>query len=170
MRNILVILALVLLAVVPAKAQKMAYIDTEYILANIPTFKAAQDQLDQISRQYQKELEAMSNELEKMYNDYRAESVLLSADMKKKREDVIVTKEKELKQKQKEYFGENGLLFKKRQDLVDPIQKEVYRAIEEVSKKGSYGMVFDKASGVSLLYSDSRYDISDDVLREMGYK
>lgn len=151
-------------------AQKMAFIDTEYIMENIPAYKAAQNQLDQLSGQYQKELESIHAEIEQMYKDFQAESVLLSDDMKRKREDVIVTKEKDYKQLQKKYFGPNGDLFKKRQGLVKPIQDDVFNAVQEIANEGSYSIVFDKAGGTTLFFTNPKFDLSDQVLQKLGYK
>jgi outer membrane protein len=150
-------------------AQKYAFVDTEYILENIPAYSAAQEQLDQLSQQYQKEVEAMQAEMEQMYTDFRAESVLLSDDMKRKREDVIVSKEKEYRNLQQKYFGREGELFKKRQGLVKPIQDDIYNAIKELASGGNYAVIFDKAGSLSMLYTDPRYNLSDQVLEKMGY-
>ncbi|MFA9392356.1 MAG: OmpH family outer membrane protein [Prolixibacteraceae bacterium] len=150
-------------------AQKYAFVDTEYILENIPAYTAAQEQLDQLSGQYQKELESIQADLDKMYNDFRAESVLLSDDMKRKREDVIVTKEKEYRGLQQKYFGREGELFKKRQGLVKPIQDDIYNAIKELATDGNYAVIFDKSGGLSMLYTDPKYNLSDQVLQKMGY-
>ncbi len=155
---------------ISAQAQKFAFIDTEYILENIPAYTAAQDQLNQLSSQYQKELESMHSELEQMYSDFQAESVLLSDDMKKKREDVIVTKEKDYKQLQRKYFGPDGDLFKKRQGLIKPIQDDIFNAVQEISNDGGYAVIFDKAGGTTLFFTNPRYDLSDQVLEKLGYK
>ena len=167
-------LVLIVLAVIGfswiSVAQKMAFIDTEYIMENIPAYKAAQNQLDQLSGQYQKELESIHAEIEQMYKDFQAESVLLSEDMKRKREDVIITKEKDYKQLQKKYFGPNGDLFKKRQGLVKPIQDDVFNAVQEISNEGSYSIVFDKAGGTTLFFTNPKFDLSDQVLQKLGYK
>jgi outer membrane protein len=151
-------------------AQKIAFIDSEYIMDNIPAFKAAQNQLDQLSSQYQKELESIHSEIEQMYKDYQAESVLLSEDMKRKREDVIITKEKDYKVLQKKYFGPNGDLFKKRQSLVKPIQDDIFAAVQEISNEGSYAIIFDKAGGTTLFFTNPKFDLSDQVLQKLGYK
>ena len=150
-------------------AQKYAYVDSEYILENIPAYRAAQEQLDKISGQYQKELETMRAELDQMYNDFRAESVLLTDDMKRKREDVIVTKEKDYRSLQQKYFGREGELFQKRQGLVKPIQDDIYNAIQEIAVDGNYAVIFDKAGGLSMLYTDPKFNLSDQVLQKMGY-
>ncbi len=151
-------------------AQKYAYVDTQYILGNIPSYKAAQEQLDKVSQQYQKELETLHAELDKIYKDFQAEVVLLSDDMKRKREDVIITKEKEYKKLQRQYFGPEGDLFQKRQALVKPIQDDVFKVIQEVAEQGSYSIIFDKAGSLSMIYTNSKYDLSDMVLQKLGYK
>lgn len=167
-------LVLIVLAVIGfswiSLAQKMAFIDTEYIMENIPAYKAAQNQLDQLSGQYQKELESIHAEIEQMYKDFQAESVLLSEDMKRKREDVIITKEKDYKQLQKKYFGPSGDLFKKRQGLVKPIQDDVFNAVQEIANEGSYSIIFDKAGGTTLFFTNPKFDLSDQVLQKLGYK
>jgi len=170
MKKIAVIACLVLLYSATTFAQKFAYIDSEYILGNIPSYKAAQEQLDQLSAQYQKELESMHAEIDQMYKDFQSESVLLSEEMKRKREDVIVTKEKEYKELQRKYFGRDGDLFKKRQGLVKPIQDDIFNAIQEISTEGGYAVIFDKASGVTLIYTNPKFDLSDQVLAKLGYK
>lgn len=151
-------------------AQKSAYVDTEYILSNIPEYKAAQQQIDNISVQWQKEIETKYNEIDKAYKAFQAEAILLTDEMKKKRENDIITKEKEAKELQKQRFGVDGDLFKKRQELVKPIQDRVYSAIKTVAEKGTYAFIFDKASDSGILYSLPRYDKSDDVLEVLGLK
>jgi len=170
MRKLFIITGILLLGISSAFAQKFAYVDTEYILENIPSYKAAQEQLDQLSAQYQKELEGMHAEVEQMYKDFQSESVLLSNEMKKKREDVIITKEKEYKELQRKYFGREGDLFKKRQGLIKPIQDDVFNAIQEISTEGSYAVIFDKSNGITLIYTNPKFDLSDQVLQKLGYK
>jgi len=151
-------------------AQKYAFVDTQYILGNIPSYKAAQDQLEKFSQQYQKELETLHAELDKMYKDFQSEVVLLSDDMKRKREDIIITKEKEYKKLQRQYFGAEGDLFQKRQALIKPIQDDVFKAVQEVAEQGAYSIVFDKAGSLSMIYTNSKYDLSDQILQKLGYK
>jgi outer membrane protein len=170
MKKLVLSIAALIGFVFMVNAQKMAYVDTEYILENIPAYTAAQNQLDQLSSQYQKELVSIHADIEQMYKDYQAESVLLSDDMKRKREDVIVTKEKDYKQLQKKYFGPNGDLFKKRQGLVKPIQDDVFNAVQEISNEGSYAIIFDKAGGTTLFFTNPKFDLSDQVLQKLGYK
>lgn len=151
-------------------AQKYAYIDTEYILGNIPSYKAAQEQLDKVSQQYQKELETLHSELDKMYKDFQAEVVLLSDDMKRKREDVIITKEKEYKKLQRQYFGPEGDLFQKRQSLIKPIQDDLFKVVQEVAEQGAYSIIFDKSGSLTMIYTNPKYDLSDQILTKLGYK
>jgi outer membrane protein len=151
-----------------AQSQKSAYVDTEYILDNIPEYHDAQEELDDWSKKWQKEIEDLYNEIEQMYKKYQAEKVLLPEDVKKQREDDIVQKETEMKNLQKKYFGPEGELFKKREELVKPIQEKIFNAIETLAQENHYAFVFDKAGGVTILYGNPKYDISDDVLDEVG--
>jgi len=170
MKRILITFIAIIAISISSYSQKYAYVDTEYILENIPAYKAAQEQLDQLSNQYQKELETIQAELEQMYNDFRAESVLLSDDMKRKREDVIVTKEKEYRSLQQKYFGMEGELFKKRQGLVKPIQDDIFNTVKELATAGNYAIIFDKSGSLTMLFTDPKYNLSDQVLEKMGYK
>src|SRR5512133_2001455 len=133
MKRIYVLLVGLLLSLGLAVAQKYAFVDTEYILNNIPNYKAAQEQLDKQSEEWQKEVEARYTEIEKMYKDYQAERVLLAEEMRKQREEAIINKEKEDKEIQKNYFGQDGALFKKRQELIEPIQDEIYKAVQDLA-------------------------------------
>jgi outer membrane protein len=170
MKRILITLIAIVAISLSSYSQKYAFVDTEYILGNIPAYKAAQEQLDQLSSQYQKELEKIQADLEQMYNDFRAESVLLSDDMKRKREDVIVTKEKEYRNLQQKYFGMDGELFKKRQGLVKPIQDDIFNAVKEIATAGNYSVIFDKSGSLTMLYTDPKFNLSDQVLEKLGYK
>lgn len=170
MKRILITLTLIAMLTIASYAQKYAFVDTEYILENIPAYQAAQEQLNLLSTQYQKELETVQTELEKMYNDFRAESILLSDDMKRKREDVIVSKEKEFRNLQQKYFGREGEVFQKRQGLVKPIQDDIYNTVKEIASDGNYAVIFDMAGGVTMLYTDPKYNLSGQVLQKMGYK
>jgi len=149
-------------------AQKYAYVDTQYILDNIQDYKDAQEKLDAMSVDWQKEVEVKFSEIDKMYKKYQAESVLLPEEMKKQREEEIVKKEKEAKELQKKHFGKDGDLFKKRQELVKPIQDKVFNAVEEIATRKSFSFVFDKAGTISILYADPKLDLSDDVLKQLG--
>jgi outer membrane protein len=170
MKKSILVLFLFIFSVGFGFAQKYAYVDTEYILGNVPSYKAAQEQLDQLSQQYQKELETLHAELDQIYKDFQAEVVLLSDDMKRRREDVIVTKEKEYKKLQRQYFGPEGDLYQKRQALVKPIQDDVFNAIQAIAEQGAYSIIFDKAGGMSMIYTNPKYDLSDQVLQKLGYK
>jgi outer membrane protein len=151
------------------KAQKYAFVDTDYILDNIPEYADAQTQLDELSVNWQKEIETKFTEIDKLYKDFQNESLLLPEDMKKKREEDIIKKEKDAKDLQKKRFGKDGDLFKKRQELVKPIQDKVYSAIEGIAADDNYAVVFDKANNATLIYTNPKYDISEQVLDKMGY-
>ncbi len=152
-----------------ASAQKYAFVDTEYILKSIPAYEAAQEQLDQLSQEWQGEIEAIYNEVAQLYRNYQKESVFLSAEMKVQREDEIVEKEKQAKALQRQYFGPEGVLLKKQQELLQPIQDKVSGAIRELAIDQNIAAVFDKAGGVGLVYINPKEDISDDVLQRLGY-
>lgn len=170
MKKIFLTIVTLIFLITAGFSQKFAFVDTDYILENIPAYEAAQGQLDQLSVQFQNELETIYAEIEQMYKDYQAESVLLSEDMKIKREDVIISREKEYKELQQDYFGPEGELFKRRQSLVQPIQDDIYDAIQKIASSGSYDFIFDRSGGTSMLFSDPKYDMSDQVLQELGYK
>jgi len=153
-----------------AHSQKFAYVDVDYILKSVPEYDIAQTKLDDLSAQWQKELEEKFAEIDKLYKAYQADAVLLPEDIKKQREDEIVKKEKEAKDLQKQRFGNEGDLFKKRQELVKPIQDKVSDAISQISSKGGYAIIFDKSSSLTMVYVDPKYDISDQVLEQMGYR
>ena len=169
MKKILII-AVALMVSGALFAQKFAYIDSEYILNNIPAYKSAQDQIDKFSDTWQKEVEALYTNIDKMYKTYQSEKVLLTEEMKKKREEEIVSKEKEAKELQNKYFGQEGALFKKREELVKPIQDEVNKAMKEMAIEGGYSIIFDSSSGATLLYTDPKFDKSDAILQKLGYK
>jgi outer membrane protein len=151
-------------------AQKFAYVDTEYILSNIPSYKAAQDEINKQAEQWKAEVDALYQEIDKMYKDYQAEKPLLTQEMRSQREEEIVKKEQAAKQLQNDYFGQEGLLYKKRTEKISPIQDEIYNALKEISNEGGYALIFDTSSGPTILYSNPRYDISDQVLERLGYK
>jgi outer membrane protein len=170
MKKIVSLLGIMFLAAGFAMAQKYAFVDTEYILNRIPSYKAAQDQLDKQAEDWQTEIETMYDEIEKMYKDFQSEKVLLTEDMQVRREEEIVNREKEVKELQQKYFGRDGSLFKKRQELIKPIQDEVYKAVKEIATEGNFAVIFDTASGANMLYTNPKYDKSDDVLEKLGYK
>jgi outer membrane protein len=164
-----IFLAVLLLTSVFTFAQKIGYVDTEYILNQIPEYKAAKSELDKTSADWQKEIEAKYAEIDKLYKAYQAEQILLTDDLRKKRENEIINREKEAKDLQKQRFGVDGDLFKKRMELVKPIQDKVYNAVKSVAEKGGIAIIFDKASDMMMLYANSKYDKSDDVLQFLGY-
>jgi outer membrane protein len=169
MKKVILAAIVVLTTASVSFAQKMGYVDTDYILGKIPEYKAAQAEIDKTSADWQKEIEVKYGEIDKLYKIYQAESVLLTDDMRKKRENEIINKEKEVKELQKSRFGVDGELFKKRMELVKPIQDKVYSAVKQVAEKSGLAFIFDKAGQVALLYSNSKYDKSEDVLTFMGY-
>ncbi|HBN06266.1 MAG TPA: hypothetical protein DD434_10845 [Bacteroidales bacterium] len=151
-------------------AQKFASVDTEYILSNMPEYKQAQKELDDMAVQWQKEVESKFQIVDKLYKAFQAESVLLPEELKTKKENEIIAAEKEAKDLQKQRFGNTGDLSKKRSELVKPIQDKVYNAIEKIAQEKNYSMIFDKSSGATILYVDAKTDVSDLVLAELGYK
>jgi outer membrane protein len=151
-------------------AQKFASVDTEYILSNMPEYKQAQKELDDMAVQWQKEVEAKFQIVDRLYKAFQAESVLLPEELKTKKENEIIAAEKEAKDMQKQRFGNTGDLSKKRSELVKPIQDKVYNAIEKIAQEKNYSMIFDKSSGATILYADAKTDVSDLVLAELGYK
>jgi outer membrane protein len=162
--------ALLVAALYNCNAQRYAVIDSKYILSRIPEYKTAQDKLDQFSALWQQEIDKKSADLDKMYKDYDAEQVMLSDLLKKKREDELFNKEKELKDLQKKRFGYEGDIFKKRQELVKPIQDRVYNAVQRLAAQKSYDFILDKSEGITVIFADPKLDRSEDVLREMGVK
>jgi len=157
-------------AMLAASAQKFAYVNSEYILSKIPDYKAAQDQINQISIEWQKEIEGKYSEIDQLYKAYKADEVLLTDEMKQKRQTEIEQKEQTVKDLQKQHFGVNGDLFKKRQDLVKPIQDKVYTAVADLAQKDNLAIIFDESSeNVTILYASPKYDKSDEVLKNMGY-
>jgi outer membrane protein len=169
MKKILFTLASVMVLTGFVSAQKFAYVDSEYILDRIPTYKAAQEQIDKISKGYEEEIEAMYQEVDNMYKSFQTEKVLLSDEQKTKKEDAIIAKEKEIKELQRKYFGAEGAVFQKRQELIKPIQDEIYRVVKELALEGGFALIFDTAGGSGILYENPRYNKSDEVLQKLGY-
>lgn len=153
-----------------AFSQRFAYVDTKYILNNIPAYKAAQEKLNQLSFEWQQELESKQEDIEELFQEYQNEKVLLSDKMKQQRQQQIDQQRKELNDLKRKYFGPDGELYNKRQELVRPIQEEVYSVIEQIADKGNYAVIFDAADKANMLYTDPQYDKSDEVLKELGYK
>ncbi|MCR5315971.1 MAG: OmpH family outer membrane protein [Bacteroidaceae bacterium] len=150
-------------------AQKYALVDMEYILKNVPAYERANEQLNQISKKWEGEVEAILKEAETMYKKFQSESVFLSDAQKQKTEEAIMSKEKEASDLKKKYFGSEGELFKKRQSLMAPIQDEIYNAVRDISDQKGYQLVLDRASGGSIIYASPKIDISDEVLQKLGY-
>lgn len=150
-------------------AQKTAFVDTEYILSKIPAHESAVEQIEEASKNWQEKIDQKFEIVQEKYNDYQTEHVLLSPEMKKKREEEIIRLEKEANELKEKYFGEEGLLYEKRKELIKPIQDEVYNAIKETATEGNYGFILDKAANPSILYADPKYDISDEILKKIGY-
>lgn len=149
-------------------AQRYAYVDTDYILKNLDSYQDAQAELDRISAQWQKEIEQRYEAIDRLYKAYQAEKVLLTEDMRKEREDEIIRLEEEAKALQRQRFGVEGDLFTRRQELIQPIQEDVFQAIKQVADGGGFSVIFDKAGQSNILYADPRYDKSDRVLSRLG--
>ncbi|MGH2552259.1 MAG: OmpH family outer membrane protein [Chitinophagaceae bacterium] len=151
-------------------SQKYAIIDTRYILDKMPDYKTAQQQLDEFAANWQKDIDAKQTELDNMYKSYEAEQVMLSDELKKKREDQLFNKEKDLRDLQRKRFGFEGDLFKKRQELVKPIQDKVYNAVQKIAGLRGYDFVLDKSEGITIIFADPKLDKSEDVLKELGVR
>jgi outer membrane protein len=168
--NILFTAVLLIAMSFGVQAQRYAFIDTDYILEQIPAYKEAQAEIDAQADKWQKQIEARYGEIEKMYTAYKAEQVLLTPDMRKQKEQEIIEKEKQAKDFQKEKFGVNGELFKLRQELVKPIQEEVFEAVQKMAEQRSYAVIFDKAASSSaIIYASPKYDQSDEILQRLGF-
>lgn len=165
------VLALSLTAIAPqqARAQKFALIDMEYVMKNIPAYERANEQLNQVSKKWQAEVEALNTEATTMYKNYQNELVFLSAEQKKQKQEQIMQKEKEASDLKKKYFGPEGELFKKREALMTPIQDEVYNAVKEISDLRGYSLVLDRASDTAIIFGSPKIDISNEVLAKLGY-
>ena len=153
----------------PARAQKFALIDMDYVLRNIPAYERANEQLEQVSRRWQSEVDALYTEAQTMYRTYQNEVVFLSAEQKQLRQDAIMEKERQAAELKRQYFGPEGELFKKRQSLMNPIQEEVYNAVRDVAELRGYQLVLDRASDTGIIFGSPRIDISDEVLQKLGY-
>ncbi len=151
-----------------SSAQKFAYVDSDYILNQLPSYKAAQNELNDLSEKWQKEVDKLYSNVDQMYKDYNAEKVILTSEQRKVREQEIIAKEKEVKEYQNLKFGYEGELFKKRQELIKPIQDRVFEAIQIIAKRQNLDFIFDKSGEMVMLFSNSRYDVSAEVLEELG--
>ncbi len=169
MRRLFLTLIVACATFAAANAQKFALVDMEYILSNVPAYERANEQLNQISKKWEGEIEALINEAETLYKKYQSESVFLSDAQKTKSEEAIMAKEKEASDLKKKYFGSEGELYKKRQSLMAPIQEEIYNAVKDISDSKGYQLVIDRASGASIIFASPKIDISDEVLLKLGY-
>lgn len=168
MKKLLILAFLTFSLVQAVSAQKFGYVDSEFILSKMPAYSAAQKEVDKISANWQQDIETRYKDIDKMYKSYQAEEVLLTEEMKKKRQNEIVEKEKDVKEYQKKIFGFEGLLFKKRQELIKPVQDDVYDAIEKVAKQKQLAIIFDKSSGLVMLYTNPVHDYTEYVMEALG--
>ncbi len=166
-RNILITLVMILISL-PAFSQKYAYIDSEYILGNVPEYKEAKAELDRIAAVWQKEIEVKFKSIDSLYKSFQVEAITLPENLKKNREDMIIAAEQDAKNLQKKRFGKDGDLFKKREELVKPIQDKVFSAIEEYAKEKGYAFVFDVSGSMTIVYADNKFDINDAILEKLG--
>ena len=169
MRKSILSIMLLFAIAMTASAQKFALIDTEYILGKIPAYESANRQMDEASKKYQAEVEAIAKEAQKMFQDYQAQSANLTAAQKIKKEDEIVAKEKAAAELKRKYFGPDGELPKMQEKLINPIQNEIYEVVKEVSQKNGYDLILDRATASGVIFANPRIDISDDILRILGY-
>jgi len=170
MKKIVLVIAFVVVTISTTFAQNFAYVNSEYILKHIPEYTAAQKQLDDLSQKWQQEVDQQYAEIEKMYKAYQNDQVLLNEDMRRRREDEIVKKEKEVKDYQKQKFGFEGELFKQRQQLVQPIQQRVSKAIQDIAQTQGFDLVLDRGQEVTFLYANPKLDKSNDVIIKLGLK
>ncbi|MDE5632923.1 MAG: OmpH family outer membrane protein [Muribaculaceae bacterium] len=169
MKKIAVVLLVAVASVLAASAQKFALVDMEYIFKNVPAYEMANEQLNQLSQRWQKEVEAIGKEAETMYQNYLSDKVFLTEEQVKKREEEIVAKEKAATELRYKYFGPEGELYQKRQTLLKPIQDEVYNAVKKVAEERGYQTIFDRASSSDIIYASPRIDVSNEVLAKLGY-
>ena len=169
MKKIMIICLMALCGTFAAHAQKYALIDMDYILKQIPQYEMANEQLDQISKRWQAEVETLAAEAEQMYKQYQADMVYLTKEQQNQRENDILAKEKEVQDLRLKYFGPEGELYQKRNSLVSNIQDDIYNAVKEIADKNNFTMVIDRASAESIIYASPKIDISKEVLQKMGY-
>lgn len=169
MKKFLLVCLITLLAALTANAQKYALLDMEYVLKNIPAYERANEQLNQVSKKWQAEVEALNTEASTMYKNYQNEMVFLSQEQKKARQEAIMKKEKDASDLKRKYFGPEGELFKKRESLMSPIQEEIYTAVKEIAELRGYSLVLDRSSNTGVIYGSPKADISNEVLQKLGY-
>ncbi len=169
MKKIFSLLFMSLFLTLAASAQKFALVDMEYIMGNIPAYERANEQLNQTSKKWQAEVEALDNEAKTLYKNYQNEAVFLSEEQKKEREEAIVNKEKEASELRKKYFGPEGELYKKRVSLIQPIQDEIYNAVKSIAQSKGFQLIMDRASSEGIIFASPSIDISNEVLAKLGY-
>jgi len=170
MKRIIFIISLLVASVSIASAQRLAYVDSEYILKHIPEYTSAQKQLDDLSTKWQTEVDNQYAEIEKLYQAYQNDQVLLNEDMRRRREDEIVNKERAVKEFQREKFGFEGDLYKERVRLLDPIQERVSKAIQDIAQRENLDLILDKGSEIAILFANPNLDKSNDVITNLGFK
>ncbi len=163
------IMLLVAMGATTASAQKFALVDMEYILKNIPAYERANEQLTQVSKKWQAEVEALNTEAQTLYKNYQSEAVFLSEEQKTQKEEEIVAKEKEAAELKRKYFGPDGELFQKRESLMTPIQDEIYNAVKDICDQKGYSLVLDRAGDGGIVFASPKIDISNEVLTKLGY-
>lgn len=166
----IIMICLFAVTAIMASAQKFALIDMEYILKNVPAYERANEQLNQVSKKWQAEVEALNTEASTMYKNYQNEVVFLSQEQKTQRQEAIVAKEKEASELKRKYFGPEGELFKKRTSLITPIQEEIYTAVKEISEQRGYSLVLNRAGNEGIIFGSPKIDISNEVLQKLGYQ
>lgn len=169
MKKIIMLAVICVITALASHAQKFAMVDMEYILKNVPAYEMANEQLNQLSLRWQKELEKAANDAQTAYKNYQNEKVFLTDEMQKKREEDIVAKEKAAAELRNKYFGPEGELYKRRQNLMKPIQDDVYNAIKKVAEERGYQAIFDRASSADVVFASPRIDVSREVLSKLGY-
>ena len=169
MKKTLLLIVMAIAGFAAASAQKFALVDMEYIFRNVPSYEMANEQLNQLSQRYQKEIESIGKEAETMYRNYLSDKVFLTEEQARKREEEIVAKEKSATELRYKYFGPEGELYQKRQSLLKPIQDDVYNAVKKVAEERGYQAIFDRASASDIIYASPRIDVSNEVLAKLGY-
>ncbi len=170
MKKTAILTLALLFATLAGFSQRFAYIDSEYILDNIPEYKAAEMEVEQLSIKWQTELERMFEEIEQLFRAYQAEAPLLPDEIRRQREEDIMTRERTAKELQMKRFGRDGELFAKRQELIRPLQDRIFEAVKDIATRGNYAVIFDKSGGLTMIFTDVRYDLSDEVLQRLGYR
>lgn len=169
MKKLILLCSLLMAFGIRAAAQKFVLVDMEYILKNIPAYERANEQLNQVSKKWQAEVEALSTEAQTLYKNYQSEAVFLSEEQKNQRVEAVVNKEKAAAELKKKYFGPEGELFKKRESLMAPIQDEIYNAVKDICDNKGYSLVLDRASDAGIIFASPKIDISNEVLTKLGY-